>query len=371
MEAQEMWNKFKSSIARNLFFVIIAVASIGYILYGCIGIQPTGKTVSEIILDGTMLFLFATFIVKMFDCDALRRGERGERLKREYEKHDKVLEKIAPYSKYLDSWCACKNEQALKSVKTYLLQRESISYEDYIKGNIDYANLTKNKKRAIRKANTARVTELTASGLTCGSSKQKDPNYMGRSKQQYQKNKDLTGVAGRIIGGLIAGYYSVGLVGDMTLATFLWTSIQVVLILLMGSLQWALSTAYMNDEYPNRIAEQTRRLNEFALDFESGALKEIIENNKEEKVYEQSRQYVAKTDETIEWKENVQSTECASANSGSQNDNATITSGKNNANTSSEASGASAEFVTSDSAISANNATDSAISSASQSTSVQ
>lgn len=339
METQEVWNKIKSSLARNLFFVIIIVASIAYISYGCIAIEPTGKTISEIILDGTMLFLFATFIVKMFDCDALKRGERNEKVKREYDKHDKILERVAPYCKYLDPWCAYKNKQALKRVKTYILQRESITYENYISPNFDTTNLSKEKLKAVRRADKAKVTELTASGLTGGSGKQKDPNYLGRTKAQYQKDKDLTGITCRIVGGLIAGYYSVGLVGDMSLATFLWTSIQVVLILLMGCFQWALTTMYMNDEYPNRIAEQTRLLTEFAADYESGALVEILEKEEKENFYEQSRRNVeAINDACAKAKTTTKLNECASNNESSSSANAELANDEHTTSTTSATS---------------------------------
>ncbi len=325
METQEVWNKIKSSLARNLFFVIIIIASIAYISYGCIAIEPTGKTISEIILDGTMLFLFATFIVKMFDCDALKRGERNEKVEHEYDKHDKVLERTAPYSKYLDPWCSYKNKQALKRVKTYILQRESMTYEDYSSPSFDTSNLSKEKLKAVHKADKVKITELTASGLTGGSGKQKDPNYLGRTKAQYQKDKDITGIICRIVGGLIAGYYSVGLVGDMTLATFLWTSIQVVLILLMGCFQWALTTMYMNDEYPKRIAEQTRLLTEFASDYESGALAEILEKEEKEKFYEQSKRNVEAIDDTCAKAETTTKlNKCASNNESSSSANAEL-----------------------------------------------
>ena len=278
----ELWGKVKNGVINNIFIIIVGVACLAYISYGIIDISETGKSVTQIIMDGAIAFLFATFIIKMFDIDALKRGNKIEVVINKQKDHEKVANEVAEHCDLLEKWCLYKNKQAYITARTRILEAVGIKYSDYENKKINIDALTKEQRQAVHKADKVKITKLSTNYLLSETAKTNDPHNIGRSKIDYERSTELTSMFSRIATMLIAGYYSVDLITSANLMSLVWAFVQVVFFLLMGGLRWGQTYLYMNDEYPNFIQGKINYLKEFLRVVESGEMQNIIEEQKEQ-----------------------------------------------------------------------------------------
>lgn len=278
----ELWGKVKNGVINNIFIIIVGVACLAYISYGIIDISETGKSVTQIIMDGAIAFLFATFIIKMFDIDALKRGNKIEVVINKQKDHEKVANEVAEHCDLLEKWCLYKNKQAYITARTRILEAVGIKYSDYENKKINIDALTKEQRQAVHKADKVKITKLSTNYLLSETAKTNDPHNIGRSKIDYERSTELTSMFSRIATMLIAGYYSVDLITSANLMSLVWAFVQVVFFLLMGGLRWGQTYLYMNDEYPNFIQGKINYLKEFLRVVESGEMQKIIAKQQEQ-----------------------------------------------------------------------------------------
>ena len=292
---EEIWGKIKNGFINNIFIIIVGIACLAYICYGIIDISETGKSITQILMDGAIAFLFATFIIKLFDIDALKRGSKIQSVIVKQNEHEKLANEVAEYCDLLDKWCIKKNKLAYITARTRILEAVGIKYSDYENNCIDYENLTKQQKQAIRKANKVKITKLSTNYLLGETAKTNDPHNIGRSKVDYERNVGFTSMFSRIATMVIAGYYSVDIIASASLMDLAWAFVQVVFFLLMGGLRWGQTFMYMNDEYPSFINGKINFLKEFKKAVENNELEE--ETNKQhnkiiiKQIYKKEKKY--------------------------------------------------------------------------------
>ena len=272
---EEVWSKIKNGFINNIFIIIVGIACLAYICYGIIDISETGKSLTQILMDGAIAFLFATFIIKMFDIDALKRGNKIEKVLQKQNEHERIANEVAEHCDLLEKWCMQKNKQAYISARTRILEAVGIKYSDYERKLLDYDKLTKQQKQAIKKADKVKITKLNTNYLLGETAKTNDPHNIGRSKVDYERNIGFTSMFSRIATMIIAGYYSVDVITSASLMDLAWAFVQVVFFLLMGGLRWGQTYMYMNDEYPSFINGKINFLKEFQTAVENHELDDV------------------------------------------------------------------------------------------------
>ena len=94
--------KTKDFLKLNLFFVVVAIASLVYIVRGFVEIVETGKTIGEIIADGLVSALFGFFISKLLSLQGMAKGEIDPQVVKTNALHAETVEKISPKIYLLD-----------------------------------------------------------------------------------------------------------------------------------------------------------------------------------------------------------------------------------------------------------------------------
>ena len=279
----ERAEKAKQFIKQNIWYIVIFVASIVYISRGIITISDTGKTISEIIVDGSIAFLYGLFINRIFDIQGMMQGDRNERVQKTYTLHSDIVTKISPYIDKLDYWCEKKNKEALKTARIRVLGRVGLKYEDCFSDDgvakeykIDeskfYSNnkiIKKNEKlkyKTFLSACNLRLTLLTTSALTSEGVKENDPFNFGPTKRQYETRKSFQDVIFKVGIAVITGLYGVKLIENFSWAFLIWTGLQVVLFLLIGAFQMYRTYLFVVDDFRNRIIKKIDRLEQFECD---------------------------------------------------------------------------------------------------------
>lgn len=266
--------KTKDFLKLNLFFVVVAIASLVYIVRGFVEIVETGKTIGEIIADGLVSALFGFFISKLLSLQGMAKGEIDPQVVKTNALHAETVEKISPKIYLLDEWCENKNREARKTAQCKILATAGITYEEFFKGlyrvispeGDDFvveSDLSKEKKRAIKKARRVSLTPLSASALTSDGGAKNDPYYLGMEKREYSFRRDGRQLIGKIMCGVLFGFYGVKLISDFNVANLIWTAIQVALFLIMGVIAYLQAYFFIVDEYRHRVIKKIDNLEKF------------------------------------------------------------------------------------------------------------
>lgn len=266
--------KTKDFLRLNLFFIVVAIACIVYIIRGLINIVETGKTVAEIIADGSLSAIFGFFISKLLSLQGMAKGELDERVLKTNKLHSQKVEDISRRICLLDEWCERKNQEALKSAQTKILASEGISYQEFEEGRFRLIRkegfdivledeLPKAKKKAVKRARKVKLTPLTSSVLTSDGGKREDPYNFGQDKKGYERRRDEKQLITKVICGLLFGYYGVTMITNFNWSDLIWTAIQVTIFLVMGMIAYLQAFFFVVDEYRHRVIKKIDNLEKF------------------------------------------------------------------------------------------------------------
>ncbi len=273
-----MNEKVRDFFKNNIGYFAIALVSGIYIATALITVEETGKTISQIIADGTIVLFLGLFINRIFDLQGMLSGDRDERVQSTVKLHGEMVVRVSPYIEQLDDWCEMKNREAMKIQRTKILASAGMKYEEYFdedgvaKGFTPDAAKLKNKLtrtdelhriRCYRKALKLKLTPLTASTLTSEGGRKQDPYFLGRTKAQYETRTGVMDLFSKIGTACIFGYYGVALVQNFSYAALIWTSLQVVIFLTMGVIKMYRSYMFVTDEYRGRIVKKIDNLQKF------------------------------------------------------------------------------------------------------------
>lgn len=269
---------FKRHITQNLGYISVGIVCALFMATSFLDMGRTGKTVGQIISDGAVLFLLGCIINRMLDLQGLTEGERDEKVIKTLELHAETVDRISPHIEELDGWCEEKNKSALKMQRTKILACECMKYSDYFDNDgvakpfvfdedkMKNSLIQKEERRRYRcyqKALRLKLTPLTSSDLTSEGGKADDPNYLGRTKAQYETQMRAWDIIMRLGTAFVFGYYAVDLLENFSYATIIWRALSVGMLLLMGSIRRQMSYNFMTDEYRSRIIKKIDNMQKF------------------------------------------------------------------------------------------------------------
>ena len=273
-----MSEKAKNFFQRFTGYFAIGIVSLIYIATAFLRLDKTGKTVAEIIVDGTLVFLLGFFINRLFDLQGIMDGERDDNFKASMSYHGEAVERISPYIDRLDGWCDEKNKENLRTQRTRILATEGLKYSDYFEedgtakefipderklNNRFLRKMEVKRMKCFYKALHVKLTPLSACELTSEGSDMNDPYFFGRSKREYEKQSSTSDVISKVAVALIFGYYGVSLIQDFSYAQLIWNALQVGIFILMGITKMYNSFIFITGEFRGRMVKKVTVLDMF------------------------------------------------------------------------------------------------------------
>lgn len=268
------WEWFKSSVWDLLITITVFV----YITTGLIEIQETGRTFWEILATGAMAFIFGMTLTLLFNKKGLIKGTLHPTVIATNEEHDQSYRKTLPFISHGDAWCEIENKAALRIVRERILSKAALNYKDYFdeegrsrdndlsfpKGsNRLQKKRIEAKRKALKQAINAKITYLTISDLISSGENAMDPNYLGRSKNDYDRATLVNNIIGRLIPAAIVGYFTVSMLENTSIAQFIWTAFQALIFVIMGYLKYLNSFYFIVDEDRMNNKKRIAYLNKF------------------------------------------------------------------------------------------------------------
>jgi hypothetical protein len=272
--------RIKDFFRNNLGFFAVGFVALSYVATSFITIEESGKSVWQIIADGTVVFILGILINRIFEVQGIVQGDRDPRVRKTSELHGEIVEQISSHMNELDDWCEQKNEEALLRIRRRYLAAHGMRYdqffdEDGIAKPYPFKSRYVSRRerwhdawqyRRYRRAVTMKLTRLTASLLISDGGDADDPYYMGRSKVEYEKSTFKGDVITKTATALLFGYYGVSMIQNFSWANLIWMILQVGIFLVMGVVKLQQAQLYVTDEYRARIIKKIDVLEMFAND---------------------------------------------------------------------------------------------------------
>lgn len=271
----------KKYLKQYMGYIVIVLACLIYIARGIITVEETGKTILQILADGSLALFFGIFINVVFELQGMMEGDRNEKVIATNQKHADIVDEISPNIDKLDDWCDMKNKEALKHARIRMLSVHGLKYEDcfdeegvaktpsFIKEKShdlskEEKQLLKAKIRCYKKSCKIKLTLLTTNSLTSEGGREYDPYYLGQTKKQYKQKTATMDIFSKLGISVIFGIYGAKLVTSFSWAFLIWTGIQVVLFLIMGVVKLYTSYMFVVDDHRSRTIKKIDNLTKFS-----------------------------------------------------------------------------------------------------------
>lgn len=318
--------KAKNFTKKNMFAFLVVVACIAFLLRSYITIGQTGKTIPDIVADTVIGLIFAQSLSKMLGLQGLKDGEANEKVINTNNLHSTTVCSISSKIGELDGWCERKTEVERKSLQNKILRVGGIPIEEFTnywslgelperykskelkelekmdKPNEDksyskketklhiklvkksWKSVPREKRKAIKRAKTLRITPLTQNGLTAEEVNINDPLNLGDDKNKHIAKADAKRTITKIVTAFGFGYYGVKLVNSFSRESLIWTLIQLIIFLMLAFITYVQNFFYMTDTHRFRTIRKINYLEAFRNDMRLPAPVDTKPNNEIEEI---------------------------------------------------------------------------------------
>ena len=303
MSIESKGEKIKSVLRQGVGYFIVALTSAIYILTAIFVLDPTGKTLWQILGDGALSFFLGVFINRFFDLQGMINGDRDDKVIETNKLHGQTVERIVPYINELDGWCETENVKNYIIQRTKILSRAGLKYQDYFTEdgiskpykplftkevyvkpkatNKSEKILAKIKAQEVKNRNKQglkeekyrvkcywlavrlKLTPLTSGALTSEGGRADDPGNLGETKKEYEKKSTIKDVIFKFCIAIFIGIYGVKLINDFSFLNLLWTALQVGLFLCMGLIKMLSAYSFVVNDFRGRVIKKIDNLEKF------------------------------------------------------------------------------------------------------------
>lgn len=263
---------FKQVVRNNIYNLIVLAVAVGYIFYGLLRVDETGKTIVQIITDGCLAFFVGYSIGKLMSMQGYSNGSNIPELLDAKKNHSEMVVEVNPNLDRLDEFCKVVNDKDIKDYQICILAGEALKYDDFIEGKYSDYKLKDNKKyspsqkRAISRAYKPKFRLLTTNDLLRGESiKSRDKNDMGETMKENMFKTDRKALGNKIIYAIIFGYFSINVGENFCWESLIWTAIQVCCFLASGAMRYFNAYMFMKENLVDRYLKQIDYINMFKV----------------------------------------------------------------------------------------------------------
>lgn len=258
---------------KNAGYIAVVLLSLIYIASSLILISKTGKSVYEIIATGALSMVVGILITGIFRSIGIQRGDADERTIATDKLHSDTVESIIPYVDVLDDFCEIENERALKNIRTKILAKEGLKYDECFDEHgvslpfdaDEKAKSYKKKLRAYNKAVNLKIKPLIASNLTAEGANTDDPFNFGKTKKQYTAQGNTSDIVVRAVMAVIFGYFGVAFASEINFGAIIWNTMQVIMYICGGVMQMHNSYIWVVNDYRNNKIRKIDLLDKFRI----------------------------------------------------------------------------------------------------------
>lgn len=278
---------FTEIFYKNIHYITVILISLIYIGGSMIMISKTGRTVAEIVGTGLLSMVVGFLINGLFRQIGIRRGDEDEKMQATTNLHAQTVEKVLPHIDKLDGFCQRENQRTRKRLRSGILLEAGMDYKSYFDedghqistnttlyskeeiksagffGGISLRRKNRQRKKALDRATTLKLKELTPATLTSWGGKNENPFDFGKSKTKYARGQNATDIILRLVMAVVFGYFGVSLVSEINVASIIWNTLQIIMYLCGGVIQMYSAYVWVTDTYRGTIVRKIDLLEAF------------------------------------------------------------------------------------------------------------
>lgn len=313
-----MSEKAKEFLSNCFGYIIVGITCVLYILTAVFILDPTGKTLGQIMGEGILSFCMGVSINHLLGVQGILNGMKTELMDKTMSLYAKTVEKISAIINKLSDWCHNKNCITYERQRTKILARAGLKYKDCFdkEGTAQYLDITceqvpinkdreKLKNKATRQGEKVRIkslrqqnresrkeykykkkcywcavklklSELHSNELTSEGGKKEDPNFLGHTINEYMKLSTFKDILAKICLAIVFGIYSIKLIDSFNWESLIWTGFQICTFLCFGLIKMRKSYMFITNDYRGRIIKKIDNLEEFDADNKNTIQGEIV-----------------------------------------------------------------------------------------------
>lgn len=267
--------KFNDIFRDYIGYILSVLVVIGYILTALMTISTTEKTVGEIIVNGFIIFILGVLLANTMGHQGINEGEKDEDVIKTKLEHHAMLLNTQPYWDEIEAFCNLKNQMALRQERERILNFATLKYADYFDEDGNFIGkfhdipedkrlkmLVDRKNKAIQKAITLEVTQITPTDLITENAKPNDPLARGRSKRQYLVQTNAQDMFGKITTAVVGGIYTAQFFGA-EIGEIVYRMVIAIILLAFGVVKYYANYRFIVGENNDRTTMATHWLREF------------------------------------------------------------------------------------------------------------
>lgn len=283
-----MSEKAKEILSDILGYIVIAITCALYVLTAIFTLNPTGKSIWQIVGDGLLVFCMGVTLDHLFSIQGVVNGMKTKIVNSTMVLYGQTVEKINGIINKLGDWCSDKNRKTYEAQRTKILSRAGLRYKDCFEEDgtakpyvSDYegkiANADKRKAKRLKKEEKFRndcywnavklkLSELYPNTLTSEGGKKDDPSNLGKTINEYMAVDSVKTWVAKIFFAFVLGIYGITLIADFSWLELLWRAFQICLFTVFGIIKMKKSTMFITNDYRGRIIKKIDFLEEFYVD---------------------------------------------------------------------------------------------------------
>lgn len=271
--------EFKNKVFNNIGYIGAVLAALAYGGWGLINLYESGKTVLEIIADVGIALAIGFIVVTLLKLQGLLKGKNSPEVQQVMIDFIKTLTLAVPYFKWLYRFVTKKNIEAYAIVRTAILSKRGLKYEDYFndegmfvgdfktigeKDSQEAIELIKLQNKAINKCLNLTITTLSPGDITSENGKKLDPLFMGEGENEWFTRTSFISFMITILMALLFGYFVPEFI-SLDKGALIWKGVQLISFTISGFVQMYLAYVYKTGVYKNIYIKKTNYLDELRV----------------------------------------------------------------------------------------------------------
>ena len=260
------------AVKQKMAWIVLVVSAVLFAFKEVLDLQRTGQDVLTIIMS-----ILVTYMFTIYTSFALRRlGKKAGKENPYYVATMKNLKEakdaIKPIVYLTPVFCRLKNIEALKEVRTNLLEESGMKYNLWDAGHYDEQHvrsmLDESQIKVLDSIKSIRLTTLTTNRLLSEhhSKQRNDPLYLGKDESRDNRDALIQIVWSKLFIPIAFSYFTVTVALGWS---FLWGLIQTSIILLIGIVYYLDGEEFVTTELRNRYINKADLLIEFKSLYEN------------------------------------------------------------------------------------------------------
>ena len=276
-DGKNVLTKTREYIRDNLVSIALVLLCIVWMVMGFVTLKLTGKTAEEVVADSLMLMLFGLTINRMCTIMGIKKGKQTKKYIDTNDLHGMKVTEASKDINRLVRWCDKENYLNKKEAQTKRLAPLGISYDDFIKNNIDYSRWEKPKKikKKVLKIKNIKLHQISVDALTTIIDDRTDKFYYGRSEKKYMKSESILDFISKPVIYVVLGLMAVDLITDFTYGNLILKLIQLVILLSSGAMKYANSYTFIVDEFRAGTIKKINDLDRFLDEQKKGEMQYV------------------------------------------------------------------------------------------------